>query len=124
MWLRQAPWESFLGTMKDIPNDGLVVFRGIFHTTTLMPTSTEALADVFVHKSYSFGKPPFRKTIMKKIIGKSLVTPDGEEHRQMRKSITSAFHFRNIRDLYPMFWAKSTEFRHIIRIWVSGRIEY
>lgn len=100
--------------MKEIPSDGFIIFRGIFHTTTLITTSTEVLADVFVHKSHNFGKPPLRKTIMRKIIGNSLATADSDEHRHMRKIIIPAFHFRNIRDLYPMFWAKLTEFCHAL----------
>jgi cytochrome P450 len=36
-------------------------------------------------------------------------------HKHHRKLIMPAFHFRNIKELYPVFWAKSIEFCDAIR---------
>ncbi|EUC48254.1 hypothetical protein COCMIDRAFT_34304 [Bipolaris oryzae ATCC 44560] len=110
MRLRQLTGQAFLDAIKETPNDGLILSRYILHTTSLVATSMEALADILVHRSSDLEKPPFAKTLMKKYIGNSLITTEDEEHRHLRKMTTPAFHFRNIKNLYPVSWAKSTEF--------------
>jgi cytochrome P450 len=107
--------QPFLDAMKETPNDGLILSYGVFHTTRLIVTSPSALADILVHKSYDFEKPPFARTFLKKFLGNGLLTSEGEEHKHYRKRITPAFHFRHIKDLYPVFWAKSTEFCYAVQ---------
>lgn len=37
-----------------------------------------------------------------------------DRHKHHRKHITPAFHFRHIKELYPVFWSKSMEFCNVI----------
>ena len=97
------------------PNDGLILIRGLFHTSRLLITTPEALADVLVHRSYDFEKPPWTRAFLRKFLGDGLIITEGDEHRHHRKKIMPAFHFRNIKALYPVFWSKSIEFCNRIK---------
>lgn len=101
--------------MKKTPNNGLIFTYGIFHTTRILLTSPEALADVLVHKSYDFEKLPGTRAFLRKFLGDGLLIVEGDEHRHHRKHIQPAFHFRHIKELYPVFWAKSVEFCSVMK---------
>jgi cytochrome P450 len=68
-----------------------------------------------VHKSYDFEKPPFARGFLRKFLGDGLLMTEGDEHKHHRKLITPAFHFRHIKELYPVFWSKSIEFSNTIK---------
>lgn len=40
---------------------------------------------------------------------------EGDQHRFMRRKTNPAFHFRSIRNLYPMMWEKSEQFARALR---------
>jgi cytochrome P450 len=110
-WMMQRPGGApHLKAMKETPNDGIILTRGFFHTTRLILTTPAALADILVHKSYDFEKSPFVRGFLQKFIGDGLLVTEGDEHKHQRKIITPAFHFRHIKELYPVFWSKSIEF--------------
>lgn len=110
MIMFQRPAGSpHLKMMKETPNDGIILTRGFFHTDRLILTSPAALADVLVHNSYDFEKPPWTRDFLRKFLGDGLLMTEGEEHRHHRKHIMPAFHFRHIKELYPVFWNKSLE---------------
>lgn len=90
-------------------NDGLILWHGFFHADRLLVTTPAAIADVLVHNSYDFEKPPWSRSFLRIFLGDGLLVSEGEEHKHQRKNITPAFHFRHIKDLYPFFWLKSTE---------------
>lgn len=99
--------QPHLEIMRNTPNDGIVLTRGFFHTDRLILTSPAALADVLVHKSYDFEKPPWSRLFLRKFLGDGLLMTEGDEHKHHRKHIMPAFHFRHIKELYPVFWNKS-----------------
>ncbi|KAF2130750.1 cytochrome P450 [Dothidotthia symphoricarpi CBS 119687] len=102
--------EANLRMMKETPNDGIIHTTGFLHTDRLLLTSPAALADVLVHRSYDFEKPSWARNFLKKFLGDGLLMTEGDEHKHHRKQIMPAFHFRHIKELYPVFWAKSMEF--------------
>jgi cytochrome P450 len=93
--------------MTTIPNDGLITFRGLFNQDRLLLTNAKALADVLVHKSYDFEKPPESRTFLRQFLGNGLIIVEGEEHKFQRKHMMPAFNFRHIKDLYSVFWSKA-----------------
>lgn len=107
--------EANLRMIKETPNNGIIHTTGIFHTDRLLLTSPEALADVLVHRSYDFEKPPWVRSFLKKFLGNGLLMTEGEEHKHHRKQIMPAFHFRHIKELYPVFWSKSIEFCNAVK---------
>ena len=104
-----------LRTMKETPNNGLIRTLGFFHSDRLLVTSPGALAEVLVQKNYDFEKPPWTRDFLKKFIGNGLLMTEGEEHKHHRKQIMPAFHFRNIKNLYPVFWSKSVELCNAVK---------
>jgi cytochrome P450 len=95
--------------MNEVPNDGIIHFRGIFHVDRLILTDPRAIADVLVHNSYDFQKPPWVRDFLRQFLGDGLLMTEGEEHKFQRKHIMPAFSFRHIKELYPIFWQKSLE---------------
>ncbi|KAI4666736.1 uncharacterized protein J4E79_002776 [Alternaria viburni] len=118
---RQAGGDWHLQTMKTVPNDGIILRRGFLHTTRLILTTPAALTDVLVHKSYDFEKPSRARRFLMRFLGEGLLLSEGEEHRLQRKRLAPAFHFRNVKELYPVFCAKSMEFCGAIRQELCGR---
>ncbi|KAM5349739.1 hypothetical protein ACJ41O_006244 [Fusarium nematophilum] len=64
------------------------------------------LADLLVHRCYDFAKPKRISSFLRHILGDGLIIVEGEQHKFLRKNTTPAFHFRHIKDLYPMMWEK------------------
>lgn len=106
---KRPPGEAHLKMMKDVDNDGVIFFRGFFHTDRLLLTNPATIADVLVHRSYDFEKPQWVRTFLRQFLGDGLLMTEGDEHKHQRKQIMPAFSFRHIKELYPVFWAKSIE---------------
>lgn len=78
--LAKRPLGSLhLKLMKEVGNDGLILFRGYFHKNKLIVTTPAALADVLVHKSYDVEKPPWTRAFLRKFLGDGLLTAEGDE---------------------------------------------
>jgi cytochrome P450 len=112
---QRPPGQPHLDIMKATPNEGIVRTLGFFHTDRLIVTNPAALADVLVNKSYDFEKPPWLRAFLRKFLGDGLLMTEGDEHKHHRKQIMPAFHFRHIKELYPVFWAKSIEFCNALK---------
>ncbi|KAH7399149.1 cytochrome P450 [Phaeosphaeria sp. MPI-PUGE-AT-0046c] len=111
---RRPPGEPSRKAMLEVDNDGLILTRGFLHDNKLIVTTPAALADVLVHKSYDMEKPPWTRSFLRKFLGDGLLVAEGDVHKHHRKHITPAFHFRHIKELYPVFWSKSMEFCNAI----------
>jgi cytochrome P450 len=48
------------------------------------------------------------------VLGKGILTAEGDEHRAQRKILTPAFSSQNIRELVPVFWEKGLK---LVSIW-------
>ncbi|TAQ86556.1 hypothetical protein B7494_g5114 [Chlorociboria aeruginascens] len=95
--------------VNSIPNNGLMRYLGILNSERIIATSPEALREVLSTNSYDFCKPPELATGLGRILGVGVLLAEGEEHKRQRKNLMPAFAFRHIKDLYPLFWAKSRE---------------
>jgi cytochrome P450 len=106
---KQPPGATHLEFSKKVANDGLICWRGFFHIDRLLVTTPDAIADVLVHNSYDYEKPSWTRNFLRTFLGDGLLTTEGDEHKHQRKHIMPAFHFRHIKELYPLFWLKSME---------------
>ncbi|KAI8934944.1 hypothetical protein NX059_008611 [Plenodomus lindquistii] len=106
--------SAHLRIMNETPNDGLILTRGLFHGNRLILTTPATIADVLVHKNYDFEKPAWARDFLRRFLGDGLLMTEGDEHKHHRKLIMPAFHFRNIKELYPVFWSKSMELCHAV----------
>lgn len=94
---------------EQIPNDGIIRYLDMFNSEILIPVSPTALAEVLVQKPYEFIKPPKLVSGLGRILGVGVFLAEGEEHKIQRKNLLPAFAFRHIKELYPIFWTKSSE---------------
>jgi cytochrome P450 len=119
----RPPGEGHLRFMKETENEGLIYFRGFFGSERLLLSSPAALADVLVHKSYDWEKPPWVRDFLRQFLGDGLLMTEGEEHKHQRKQIMPAFSFRHIKELYPIFWAKSMELCEVTKAELADKID-
>jgi cytochrome P450 len=102
---------------KTVPNDGLIRFQGFLDTEHLLLTSPEALNEVLVKHSYDFIKPPGAAKIFNKFLGPTfLLIAEGLQHREAKRSMQPPFNLRQVREMYPVFWAKATDMTNGIEL--------
>lgn len=66
---------------EQIPNDGLLRYLDFFNSETLVPVNPKALAEILVHKTYDFIKPPQLASGLGRILGVGVFLAEGEEHK-------------------------------------------
>ncbi|KAL8995735.1 MAG: hypothetical protein Q9169_004593 [Polycauliona sp. 2 TL-2023] len=104
-----GPGNVFRSWANTVPNDGLIRYLDFFNHERLAVVSPAALAEVLVQKCYDFEKPPLLRRATVRILGLGLFLAEGEVHKRQRKQLMPAFAYRHIKNMYPMFWDKSTE---------------
>ncbi|CAD0100952.1 unnamed protein product [Aureobasidium mustum] len=95
--------------MNTVPNDGLMRYSNWFNSERVLLTNPKTLAEVLSSKNYEFIKPAHFLDIIGRILGIGLLFAEGDEHRAQRRNLMPAFSYRHVKDLYPVFWAKSKE---------------
>ncbi|KAF1963090.1 cytochrome P450 [Byssothecium circinans] len=119
----RPPGAGHLRFMKETDNDGIIYFRGFFGSERLVLSGPAALADVLVHRSYDFEKPPWTRDFLRQFLGDGLLMTEGDEHKHQRKQIMPAFSFRHIKELYPIFWAKSLELCQVTKTELADKAD-
>ncbi|KAI4169756.1 MAG: hypothetical protein LQ343_005497 [Gyalolechia ehrenbergii] len=95
--------------LNKVPNDGLIRYLSIFNEERLLITNPKALMEVLATKNYDFIKPSMVRNGLGRILGYGILLAEGDQHKTQRKHLMPAFAFRHVKDLYPVFWAKSSE---------------
>jgi len=121
---KKPPGEDFLKWVTEVPNDGLIHFRGLFYQDRLLLTNPLTLGEVLVQKSYDFEKPIKVRNFLRRILGNGLIIVEGDEHRFQRKHIMPVFSFRHIKELYPMMWKKAIALTQGVAAEVTDKLEY
>ena len=119
----------------EIPNDGLIRYRGILNKEKLLVTDPQALHQILTVRPYSFCKPPAITKIIRSLLGDGLVVVEGDVHKvsccpmickavpsanrqqSQKRALQPAFKLRRVKDLYPVFWRKTGQLvRHLSAI--------
>ncbi|EME78185.1 uncharacterized protein MYCFIDRAFT_50720 [Pseudocercospora fijiensis CIRAD86] len=100
---------SFLTWLKTIPNDGLIHFRAFLNADRVLVADPKALQEILVTKAYEFEKPEPLRNFLRFVLGDGLIIVEGDSHKFLRKNLMPVFSFRHIKELYPIFWSKSTQ---------------
>lgn len=100
---------------NEIPNDGLLRYLHLFNRERLLVTNSKALAEVLTTKNYDFVKPEVLRNGLALVLGIGVLLAEGDDHKAQRRDLMPAFHFRHIKELYPIFWSKSQEMVREIR---------
>ncbi|KAH7161773.1 cytochrome P450 [Dactylonectria macrodidyma] len=99
--------DLFLDLAKQYPEQDIITLNALRSQICIM--NPRLLADLLVHNCYDFAKPKRISSFLRHILGDGLIIVEGDQHKFLRKSSTPAFHFRHIKELYPMMWAKGEE---------------
>jgi cytochrome P450 len=97
--------ELFIDLAKKYPGEDLInltATRG--HVLVANP---KLFADLLVHKAYDFAKPSKISNFLRHVLGEGLIIVEGDKHKFLRKNTMPAFHFRHIKELYPMMMGKA-----------------
>jgi hypothetical protein len=106
---KRPPATDFLKWVTEVPNEGLIHFRGFLYQDRLILTNPKSLGEVLVQKSYDFEKPARARQFLRRILGDGLIIVEGDEHRFQRKHIMPVFSFRHIKgesSCFPVCAAK------------------
>lgn len=103
----KPPGEAIRKWSAQIPNDGLLRFRGLLNEDRLVCTTPETLKSVMADNSYDFEKPNGVRKFLELILGNGLIMSEGSLHKFQRKHLLPAFQVQHIRELYPVFWDRS-----------------
>jgi cytochrome P450 len=97
--------DLFLDLAKEYPRQDIIMLNSFRDQLCIM--NPQLLADLLVHNCYDFAKPKRISGFLRHVLGDGLIIVEGEQHKFLRKNSTPAFHFRHIKELYPMMWNKS-----------------
>lgn len=95
--------------MSNEPID-LARYRSFLGVERILVISPKALAEVLTTKSYNFRKPDLIVSELKQATGMGVLLAEGSEHKFQRKVLQTAFNYRHIKNLYPIFWDVAGEF--------------
>lgn len=114
-FFQRPPWLALPGFVKNVPNDGLILIRGIFqYSHTLIPTTPAAIAEVLTAHPYDYEKPARARRFLSRVLGHGLIVVEGPEHKFQRKNVAPAFSGKVIKELVPLFWSKSLQMVDVI----------
>ncbi|KAJ5316934.1 hypothetical protein PENANT_c030G05824 [Penicillium antarcticum] len=105
----EPPFEHMREWVTTMPNEDIVRFYVVGNLERLLLTSPKSLGELLVTKNYDFEKPEMIRESLRRITGDGVLLAEGDEHKKQRKNLMPAFAYRHIKNLYPVFWAKSIE---------------
>ncbi|KAI0484816.1 cytochrome P450 4A12A [Xylariaceae sp. FL0804] len=97
-----AQWQ------REIKHDGVFRYLGVLNSERLVFTSVEGCLEV-LQRADDFIQPRLLSDLAERILGPGLVLVNGHEHRRQRRLLLPSFSMRQIRSLFPVFWAKAVE---------------
>ncbi|KAG9003793.1 hypothetical protein FRB93_010809 [Tulasnella sp. JGI-2019a] len=95
-------------------------YRGIGLSRRFFTLDPKAIAHVMNH-SYDYPKPESIREGLVQLLGRGVLVAEGDEHRRQRKIMNPCFGIAQIRELMPIFYAKSFELRDM---WMSKISEH
>ncbi|KAG9036108.1 hypothetical protein FRB95_009896 [Tulasnella sp. JGI-2019a] len=90
-------------------------FRGIDLSRQFFTLDPKAIAHILNH-SYDYPKPPAIRDGLTRLLGKGVLVVECDDHRRQRRIMNPCFGIAQIRELMPIFYAKSFQLRDM---WMS-----
>ncbi|KAK7911704.1 hypothetical protein PG985_014185 [Apiospora marii] len=127
LWLRLL-YEPRLPEIEHwidtIPNEGLIRYHWLFNSERVFITSPEATKEFLTTSAYKFVKPKLQYTLANLIAGRGLLILEGEEHKQVRKTLNPAFSPANLREWFPAQWKAAIDALSIIPRYTDVDVDY
>lgn len=101
--------NEYLRFTNETANTGIIHLHGLFGSEQLLLTGLAALNEALVQRPYDFEWPDGDRDFLRRILGRGLITAEGQVHKQQRKQMAHSFGIKYIKGLYPLFWKKSID---------------
>ena len=95
--------------MKEYPDAPLIRYLTFANTEVLVCNNLGSHQELLQTKCYSFHKPDRWLQMVETLIGKGVLSMEGDAHRAARKMLAGPFSMSNIRKLEPVFQAKAND---------------
>jgi cytochrome P450 len=105
---------------RTIPNNGLIRYYMAANIERVLVVGQEALSEILVSKVYDFPKSESLRIKLLRFTGNGILLAEGDEHRMQRRGLLPSFAFRNIKNLYPVFWTKAVEMADALETQMSS----
>ncbi|KAJ6072892.1 hypothetical protein N7467_010977 [Penicillium canescens] len=120
-WFLEAPFTQMGEWVSTMPNEDIIRYYMVGNLERLILTSPKSLGELLVTKVYDFEKPEMIRESLRRITGDGVLLAEGDEHKKQRKNLMPAFAYRHVKNLYPVFWAKSIEMVKMIEQELENR---
>ncbi|KAK7952862.1 cytochrome P450 [Apiospora saccharicola] len=91
-----------------VPHQGFLYYLHIFNSQRVIVASPSAVQELCV-RADDFTKPRLIRLLAQRFLGMGLVLAETEQHRAQRRVFLPIFAPRHVREMYPIFWAKTRE---------------
>ncbi|KAK8105209.1 cytochrome p450 monooxygenase [Apiospora kogelbergensis] len=91
-----------------VPHQGFLYYLHIFNSQRVIVASPSAVQELCV-RADDFTKPRLIRLLAERFLGLGLVLAETEQHRAQRRVFLPIFAPRHVREMYPIFWAKTRE---------------
>lgn len=92
-----------------MPHGHFIRFLDYFNKECLLVTSAEAIGEILGEKDHIFKRSAQFRFIFGRYVGHGIALVEGSAHKAQRRALSLAFSARQVKDLYPLFWAKGSE---------------
>lgn len=111
--LEAEPGEAHLRWLRKYRNPtGLISYPILFYTRRVMPTTSSTIQHILTNNKI-YVKPELERKILENILGRGLLTAEGDMHKRQRKVLSPAFGAGYVREIVPIFLEKAN---HLVTI--------
>jgi cytochrome P450 len=82
---------------------GYVCYRTWFFTLRVLVTEPDGIKHILVQNSKNYRKPPLLTKVLRRLIGRSVLSTEGAEHSRQRQGMAPAFHHVKLKSFVPVF---------------------
>lgn len=80
-----------------------MLMREWFGTNTIFLSDPAALSYILLQRNYAYAKSAESRVMLERLLGRGLVTVEGEEHRKQRRIMNAPFSWSNVKSYCPEF---------------------
>ena len=112
--LKEPNARLFEEWINTVPNEGLIRYFGILNSERILITSSKGIRDVLQTNAYCYEKQYAHRTTLERMLGKGIVTVEGDCHKFHRKQMSRAFTYRRVKQQYGILWSKTVELLDVL----------
>lgn len=107
----KQPSDKTTAWIRYVPNNGLIrLLRFPQWNSAVLLTTPEGVHEVLNIRAHDYSRPRVAMASMELIVGRSLISVDGQEHRDMRRFMNPAFRGERMKRLAPGLFDRTRSF--------------